>query len=107
MTALAIGGVPDHVHMLLMIPAALSLAKAMQLIKGLSSGWVHETFPSQQSFAWQDGYGAFSVSLSLVPKVAAYIRDQPEHHRTQTFEQEFVAFLQRHGIGYDPEYVLG
>jgi putative transposase len=105
MTAMAIGGVEDHVHLLLSIPSTLSIAKAMQLIKGGSSTWVHETFPEHRQFAWQEGYGAFSVGISQVADTKTYIANQREHHRTTTFQEEFIAFLERHGIEYDPRYV--
>ena len=74
MKALAIGGVADHVHVLLSLPASMPVAKAMQLIKGGSSKFVHETFSDQRSFAWQEGYGAFSVSISHVEETVAYIQ---------------------------------
>ncbi len=107
MQALCVGGTANHAHLLLMIPARIAVAKAVQLIKGGSSKWIHETFPLQRFFAWQDGYGAFSVSLSLAPKVIEYIDNQAEHHRMRSFEEEFVAFLKRHNIAYDPRHVFG
>lgn len=107
MKALAVGGVEDHVHLLLSLPATLPVAKALQLIKGGSSKWVHETFPDVRTFAWQEGYGAFSVSVSHVPDTIAYIKGQAEHHRKQTFEDEFRAFLRKHGIEFDERYVWG
>jgi len=107
MRALSIGGVEDHVHLLLSIPSTLSIAKAMQLIKGASSKWVHETYPEFNEFEWQEGYGAFTVGISQVPDTKTYIENQREHHRTKTFQEEFIAFLERHGIEYDPRYVWG
>jgi putative transposase len=107
MRALSIGGIEDHVHLLLSIPSTLSIAKAMQLIKGGSSKWVHETFPEYKEFEWQEGYGAFTVGISQVPATKIYIENQREHHRTKTFQVEFIAFLERHGIEYDPRYVWG
>jgi REP element-mobilizing transposase RayT len=107
MRALTIGGVEDHVHLLLSIPSTLSVAKAMQLIKGASSKWVHETFPEHREFEWQEGYGAFSIGVAQVPDTKRYIENQREHHRTRTFQEEFIAFLERHGIEYDPRYVWG
>ena len=101
MKALAIGGIADHVHLLLSLPATMPIAKAMQLVKGGSSKFVHETFPEQRAFAWQEGYGAFSVSISHVEETVAYIHRQEEHHRKKTFEEEFRSFLQKHGIEYD------
>src|SRR5580765_957387 len=79
MKALEVGGMPDHAHVLLSIPATLSIAKALQLIKGGSSKWVHDTFPNHQLFWWQVKYGAFSVSVSSLDKTIEYIRDQEEH----------------------------
>ena len=105
--ALAVGGVADHVHVLLSLPATMPVAKAMQLIKGGSSKFVHETFPGLRGFAWQEGYGAFSVSLSHVEQTVAYIQRQAEHHRKKTFEEEFRAFLDKHGIEYDERHVWG
>lgn len=104
MKAIEVGGVADHVHILLSIPATLSISKAMQLIKGGSSKWVHETFPAQREFAWQEKYGAFSVSESRVESVVEYIRAQPEHHRRTTFQDEFVMLLKKHRIEYDERY---
>jgi REP element-mobilizing transposase RayT len=99
--ALAIGGTADHVHGLLTLRADVSVAEAMKKWKSLSSGWVHKTFPAEKDFGWQDGYGAFSVSRSLVPRVADYIGGQEEHHKNMTFEEELRGLLMRHGI--DPD----
>ena len=107
MRALAIGGVEDHVHILLSIPSTLSVAKALQLIKGGSSKWIHDTFPEHRGFEWQEGYGAFSIGISQVDDTKKYIANQREHHRTRSFQEEFIAFLERHGIEYDPRYVWG
>jgi REP element-mobilizing transposase RayT len=104
---LAIGGVEDHVHLLLAIPATCALAKAVQLIKGNSSKWVRETFADQGDFGWQEGYGAFSTGISQAPATIEYIRKQVEHHRKKTFEEEFLAILQKHGIEYDSRHVFG
>ena len=105
MKALELGGVADHVHLLLSLPPTLPLAKALQLIKGGSSKWVHETFPEQRLFAWQAKYGAFSVSASQVDKIRQYIRGQEEHHRRMTFQEEFLALLRKHGVEYDEHYL--
>ena len=107
MRALAIGGTRDYVHILLSLPATVSVAKALQLIKGGSSKWVHETFPSGGDFAWQEGYGAFSIGISRVDETVAYINAQDEHHRTRSFQEEFLAFLKKHGVEYDERYVWG
>ena len=106
MKALAIGGTMDHLHALLSLPGMMSFSKAVQLIKGGTSKWVHDSFPRLQRFAWQEGYGAFSVSASQVPKTIAYIENQKEHHQKKTFREELLEVLQRHGIEYDPRYIL-
>src|SRR5512146_2756922 len=89
--ALEIGGVEDHVHIVLSLPATIPIAKAMQLMKGGSSKWVHETFPQHRLFSWQKEYGAFSVSVSQLDKTLDYVRGQAEHHRRMTFREEFLA----------------
>jgi putative transposase len=103
--ALAIGGVADHVHLLLSLPSTLAIAKAIQQIKGGSSRWVHETFPEHGLFAWQEGYGAFSIGISQVERTIEYIRGQQDHHRKRTFQEEFVAMLRKHGIQYDEAHL--
>ena len=77
----------------------------MQLIKGGSSKWIHETFPDQRRFAWQEEYGAFSVSMSQMDKTVAYIKGQEEHHRRMTFQEEFLALLKKHRIEYDERFL--
>lgn len=106
MKALEIGGIENHVHLLLGIPPVLAVSKAVQLIKGGSSAWIKQTFPELHEFAWQDGYGAFAVSKSHLVDVAEYIRGQREHHRVKTFEDEYRAFLKKHEIAYDERYVF-
>jgi len=105
MKALAIGGVEDHVHMVLSLPSTLSVSKAMQLIKGGSSKWIHDTFPTHRGFAWQDAYGAFSIGVSQIASTRKYIENQTEHHRKMTFQEELIAFLKKHEIEYDPKYI--
>jgi REP element-mobilizing transposase RayT len=105
MKALEIGGVADHIHMLLSVPATMAISKALQLIKGGSSKWVHDTFPDRRLFGWQSEYAAFSVSVSQIDAVANYIRNQEEHHKRQSFSDEFVALLKKHGIKYDEQYL--
>ena len=107
MKAIEIGGVTDHVHVLISIPASVAAADAVKLIKGSSSRWIKESFPNMAAFAWQDGYGAFSVSESQLDGVRDYIRNQEEHHRTKTFAEEYRTFLKRHRIEFDDRYVLG
>lgn len=106
MKALAIGGTMDHLHALLSLPSTMSFAKAVQLIKGGSSKWIHDTFPQYKKFEWQDGYGAFSVSASQVRRTIAYIQNQREHHRKRNFQEEFLKLLDKHGVAYDLRYVF-
>lgn len=106
MKPLAIGGTADHLHALLSIPGMMSFAKAVQLIKGGSSKWVHDTFSEQRKFAWQEGYGAFSVSVSQTSETIAYINNQKEHHRRKSFEEEFIELLNRHAVDYDSRHVF-
>ena len=105
MKAIEIGGMPDHVHVLLSLPPTLSIAKALQLIKGGSSKWVHDTFPEDRLFRWQTKYGAFGVSVSQLDRTIQYIKDQEKHHQKMTFQEEFLAFLKKHRIAYDERYL--
>ncbi len=105
-TLLAINGMPDHVHLLVRYRADLSHSEMLQQIKGRSSKWIHETFPELRRFAWQEGYGGFTVSRSAVPSVEAYIARQKEHHKRQDFKSEFLELLRLHGIEFDPDEVF-
>ena len=100
MKTLAIGGVADHVHVLLSLPTTLAVAKALQLLKGNSSKWLRETFPElrAQGFAWQEGFGAFSIGMSGVDDTVRYIQTQEEHHCKRSFHEEFQLFLAKHGL---------
>ncbi len=103
--ALAINGTADHVHMLLSLPATMSVSDLVRFVKALSSKWVHETLPDQSKFSWQPGYGAFSVSQSNVPAVSTYIQTQEEHHKKVSFQDEFLALLKRNEIEFDERYL--
>lgn len=103
---IAAGGVEDHVHLLILLPKTMGISKAMQLIKGGSSKWIHDTFPEHRLFEWQEGYGAFSVSIGNKEQVIAYINNQREHHAKRDFKSEFISFLDTHGIDYDERYVF-
>ena|SRR2546428_3657288 len=107
MKALAVDGTDDHAHILLSLPATITIAKAVQLIKGGSSKWIHETFPTSRHFAWQEGYGAFSISISHVTQTITYIKNQEKHHQKKSFQEEFLEFLKKHKIPYDERYVWG
>ena len=98
MAPIAINGMSDHAHILFHLPPTVALAKAVQLIKTNSSKWMND---HGRRFAWQDGYGGFSVSVSNTATVAKYIRNQEQHHRRMTFEEEYRALLKKHGIDLD------
>jgi putative transposase len=104
MQPFAIGGIEDHIHLLVSIPSTKHVAKAVQEIKANSSRWISSHV---HGFGWQEGYAAFSVSKSNINAVAKYIGEQKEHHRKLTFEQEFVALLKKHGVDHDPKFVFG
>jgi putative transposase len=101
---LSAGGIANHVHLLILLPSATSFAKAIQVLKANSSRWLGE---HGISFAWQEGYGAFSVSSSNAASVKEYIEHQPEHHSKRSYEDEFVALLKKSGVRYDPEHLFG
>ncbi len=101
------GGMPDHVHLLVSLSREMGVAELVRLSKANSSKWVHETFPERSAFAWQAGYGAFTVSQSAVDDVRRYIADQARHHAKRTFQDEYRAVLRKHGIEYDERYVWG
>jgi putative transposase len=103
MLVFAIGGLDDHVHALFRLPPTITLARAVSLLKSNSSRWMSE---QGTRFSWQKGYGAFSVSSSNISAVTRYIDNQEVHHRKRTFEQEFLALLNRHGVQYDPQAVF-
>ncbi len=99
-----VGGMPEHIHILADLPPTVALSDFLRGIKAGSSGWVHATYP-EVLFAWQEGYGAFSVSASVVPKVHAYIQGQKEHHRRYDFREEFMKFLQNHGVVFEERFL--
>ncbi len=99
-----IGGMADHVHLLVTLPQTRALSEVMRKLKTGSSTWIHETFPSNKLW-WQTGYGAFTVSHSAIPALIEYIDKQEEHHATRSFQDEFRLFLLRHGIEPDERYM--
>ena len=105
-TLMAVNGMPDHVHMLIFYRADLSHSDMLRHIKGRSSKWINETFTGFGHFAWQEGYGGFTVSRSAVPDVESYIKRQKEHHLKTDFRTEFLNLLRLHGIEYDEELVF-
>ncbi len=105
--ALIVNGMPDHIHILARLRQDVALSDVLRAIKANSSGGIHATVPELSAFAWQTGYGAFTVSTSQGDRVRRYIERQQEHHRQRTFQEEFVAFLKAHGIDYDEQYLWG
>ena len=104
--AIAIGGIADHVHLLARMRQVEALSDMIRECKAGASGWMHDVFPELRDFAWQNGYGAFSVSQSLVPNVREYINHQHEHHSKRSFTQEFIALLKAHEIEFDERYLF-
>ena len=103
-TLLAAGGTANHVHLLLAVPPVLPLATALRELKAHSSRWLRE---HGYRFAWQEGYGAFSVSHAQRQVVMDYIAAQAAHHAKWSFEQEFMTLLRKSGVEYDPRFVFG
>ena len=99
------GGMPDHIHLLVSLWPTRSISRTVNDLKSNSSRWVHQTFPELDYFAWQNGYGAFSVSKSHVQRVTAYIRNQEKHHTNRSFKEEFRRLLRKHEISCDEEFV--
>jgi putative transposase len=100
---IAVGGMPNHIHLLLAVPPAMALSVTIQKLKANSSRWMGE---QALTFEWQKGYAAFSVSPSLVETVRNYIRNQERHHRGRTFEEEFLVLLKKAGVSYDADQVF-
>jgi REP-associated tyrosine transposase len=101
---LGIGGVADHVHLLISLKATHRLSDVVRDLKKSSSSWVRETI-GQSGFQWQEGYAALSVSASAKESVRAYIAEQAEHHRTKPFREELVEFLLKSGVEFDERYL--
>ena len=101
----AIGGIDDHVHILMLLSPAMPASKAVQLIKGGSSKWMNDIIKSGK-FEWQEGYGAFSIGISQVGATIKYIKNQEEHHKKHSFKEEFISFLVKNNIEYDERYVF-
>ena len=104
-TSLGINGCADHIHLLARLRQDKAVSGVLRGIKANSSGWIHRTFPVLRRFAWQTGYGAFSVSQSQLDKVQRYIANQQRHHQRVSFKEEFIALLDAHGIEYDERYL--
>lgn len=105
-TLYAIGGMSDHVHMLLRWRTDDALANLMRTVKARSSLWVHQTYADSAAFAWQEGYAVFSVSKSIEPAVTEYIEHQAQHHRKHDFKDELLALFNVHGVEFDRRFVF-
>lgn len=103
--AVLINSVEDHIHTLFELSRTVTIAGAVEEVKKTSSKWIKTQGPEFGAFAWQTGYGAFSVSVSSIDRVRRYIEDQRAHHRSSTFQDEFREMLHRHGVGFDERYV--
>ncbi len=101
-----IGGVKDHVHILARLSPVIAVSDVVRDIKANSSKWMNEQPETTKTFEWQKGYGAFTVSYSQIAVVEQYIRNQEEHHRTRSFQEEYIEFLKRHGIEFRLEYLF-
>lgn len=101
-----IGGVQDHVHILARLSPLIAVSDLVRDVKANSSKWMNELDEMRGSFEWQKGYSAFTVSYSQIETVSNYIRHQEEHHRTLTFQDEYIAFLKRHGVEFQIDYLF-
>lgn len=100
------GGMPDHIHLLVGLKSLDDFSKLIRDIKTSSSLWINKNAP-EKHFAWQDGYGSFSVSYSSLDKVKLYIKNQEHHHKTSSFDKEYLQLLNLHNIDFDSRFVLG
>lgn len=103
---IAIGGTADHVHLLTRMPTDLAISECMRVVKTNSSRWLKQRWPQRGAFAWQGGYGAFSVSESRRSAVIRYIHEQAQHHRRISFQEEFLTLLRKHSVEFDERYIL-
>ena len=99
------GGIDDHIHIYSSLPSTLTVADAVNAMKANSSRWIHEEMPKKKGFAWQEGYGAFSVNKSSEQRVINYILNQETHHNCYRVKNEFLTLLPKHGIEYDERYL--
>ena len=104
-TTVIIGGMPDHIHILIDVHATTCVSELVRDVKARTTAWVRKEFDGLREFAWQSGYGAFSVSESTRDTVAVYIKNQAEHHRERGYKAELIAFYDKHGLDYDERYL--
>ena len=103
---LQINGMPDHLHLFFGMRPTQSLSNLMKFVKGESSAWINQKQFLQHQFSWQEGYGAFSYGKSSVPNVIKYIQNQEEHHKRNSFQEEYLDLLKEFGIDYNPKYLF-
>ena len=103
--SLAIGGIEDHLHLLAKLRPDTALPDLLHDLKANSSSWMHDVFPDARDFYWQKGYGAFTVSMSQVPAVSAYIANQERHHKKRWFRDEFIQILRVNQIEFDEKFL--
>ena len=99
------GGMSDHLHLLLSLDREHSISNIVKIIKASSSKWIHEKDNHFRSFSWQAGYGAFSVSPSVIESVKKYIANQKEHHRHRSYREEVIDFLRNYGVEYEDKWL--
>ena len=104
-TALEVGGVEDHVHALALLKPTHCVSDVLREIKRASSLWMHNEI-GDRAFHWQDGFSVFTVSRSQIGQLRHYIANQAEHHKKKTFEEEYRALLEAHGIAFDERFLL-
>ena len=103
---IAINGMPDHLHLFVGMKPHQSLSDLMQDVKGDSSKWIHEKGFVKGRFEWQAGFGGFSYSISQIDTVAKYIHNQQKHHKTKTFIEEYLGFLEKFQVPFDERYIF-
>ncbi|MCP4599418.1 MAG: transposase [Proteobacteria bacterium] len=103
--AFRVGGTDNHIHIACTLPRILTTARLLEEIKKSSSAWIKKQQGGPSRFTWQAGYGVFSISQSQLPALIRYIDNQEEHHRTKTFEQELIEFLNKYGVNYDEKHL--
>jgi len=106
LTAIQIGGIENHIHVLVLSSPVNAPSQIAQWLKGDSSKWIHVEFSDLKNFAWQDGYGAFTVSKSKIETVVEYIKNQREHHKIENFENEYLKLMKLHEIDFNEKYLF-
>lgn len=100
-----IGGMPDHIHALVGIPPKCAVSVVVRDIKICSCKWAQQNYPGAKNFAWQEGFGSFTVSASQIDAVQKYILNQEEHHKVRSYQDEFKRFLELYGVNFDEKYL--